>query len=634
MPKPRVKRRLVAILAADVVGYSHQISVDETDALARLGVLRSSILEPAIDKHSGRLFKTMGDGFLAEFSSAVQAVTCAIDIQAKNERAFSGDQDTCTMRLRIGIHVGDVIVEDDDLMGDGVNIAARLESIAETGGVSISHTVYDQIRDRIKAEFIDKGEVKLKNIPRPVQVFAISSLEKAVPKITNITANLENTNRPSIAVLPFENMSGDSSQEYFADGITEDILTDLSKISELLVIDRHSSFGYRGKDMLPQEVSADLSVDYLVKGSVRKSGNRVRVTAQLIDGSNGEHIWAERYDRELTDIFAVQDEITGSIVMSLKIAIGPVEQRAIAKVPTDSPEAYDFYLRGRNFQHEMTKENLERARLMFQRAVEVDSGYTLALAGIADCNSILYMYYSSDISVIQEALTISRKALDLDPSLSEAHASMGLALSLSGDYKSGAKAFKRAVALNPMLYEAYWYFGIMRCEQGNLTEASGLFTKASQIRGDDLQSALMQMTVFSGLELETELLSAAKKAFEIADRRLQLNPEDARAAYIGATALVHLNQTSKALDWGKLAAELDSSDSRSHYNLACLYSSLGQSKTALDHLEQTIRGGRQSRLIVWAKVDPDLSFIRNDPRFGELMIMWLKRGKNKTEEVA
>jgi adenylate cyclase len=634
LPKSRVKRRLVAILAADVVGYSHQISVDETDALARLAVLRSNILEPAIDKHFGRLFKTMGDGFLAEFSSAVQAVTCAIDIQTKNERTFSGDQDASTMRLRIGIHVGDVIVEDDDLMGDGVNIAARLESIAETGGVSISHTVYDQIRDRVKAEFVDKGEIKLKNIPRPVQVFAISSLEKPAPIITNIIANLGHTERPSIAVLPFENMSGDSSQEYFVDGITEDILTDLSKISELLVIDRHSSFGYRGKAMLPQKVSADLSVNYLVKGSVRKSGNRVRVTAQLIDGSNGGHIWAERYDRELTDIFAVQDEITGNIVRSLKIAIAPVEQKAIARVPTDSPEAYDFYLRGRNFQHEMTKKNLERARQMFQRAVEVDSEYTLALAGIADCNSTLYMHYSSDISVIQEALTISRKALDLDPSLSEAHASMGLALSLSGDYESSAKEFNRAVALNPMLYEAYWYFGLMRSTQGNLTEASGLFTKASQVRGDDLQSVMMQMTVFSGLELETELLSAARKAFEIADRRLQLNSEDARAAYIGATALVYLNETSKALDWGKLAAELDSSDPRTHYNLACLYSSLGQSKIALDHLEQTIRGGRPIRFMDWAKMDPDLSSIRIDPRFGELMIMWQKLEKNKSKEVA
>ena len=634
MPKSRVKRRLVAILAADVVGYSLQISVDETDALARLAVLRSNILEPAIDKHFGRLFKTMGDGFLAEFSSAVQAVTCAIDIQAKNERTFSGDQDASTMRLRIGIHVGDVIVEDDDLMGDGVNIAARLESIAETGGVSISHTVYDQIRDRVKAEFVDKGEIKLKNIPRPVQVFAISSLERPAPIITNIIANLGHTERPSIAVLPFENMSGDSSQEYFVDGITEDILTDLSKISELLVIDRHSSFGYRGKAMLPQKVSADLSVNYLVKGSARKSGNRVRVTAQLIDGSNGGHIWAERYDRELTDIFAVQDEITGNIVRSLKIAIAPVEQKAIARVPTDSPEAYDFYLRGRNFLHKMNKKNLEQARQMFQRAVEVDSGYALALAGIADCTSFLYMHYSSDISVIQEALTISRKALDLDPSLSEAHASMGLALSLSGDHESSAKEFNRAVALNPMLYEAYWYFGLMRCTQGNLTEASGLFTKASQVRGDDLQSVMMQMTVFSGLELETELLSAARKAFEIADRRLQLNSEDARAAYIGATALVHLNETSKALDWGKLAAELDSSDPRTHYNLACLYSSLGQSKIALDHLEQTIRGGRPIRFMDWAKMDPDLSSIRIDPRFGELMIMWQKLGKNKSKEVA
>jgi adenylate cyclase len=211
---------------------------------------------------------------------------------------------------------------------------------------------------------------------------------------------------------------------------------------------------------------------------------------------------------------------------------------------------------------------------------------------------------------------------------------MGHALSSSGDYENAAKEFNRAVALNPMLYEAYWYFGLMRATQGNLTEASGLFTKASQVRGDDLQSVMMQMTVFSGLELETELLSAARKAFEIADRRLQLNSEDARAAYIGATALVHLNETSKALDWGKLAAELDSSDPRTHYNLACLYSSLGQSKIALDHLEQTIRGGRPIRFMDWAKMDPDLSSIRIDPRFGELMIMWQKLEKNKSKEVA
>ena len=301
------------------MGYSRLVSANEADALERLSALRRGIIEPNIAKHSGRLFKVMGDGFLAQFASAVQAVNCAIAIQKETEQAASVLDDQQKMRLQIGVHVGDVMVDGDDLMGDGVNIAARLEGIATPGGVSVSRAVHEQVRDRVGVAFEDKGEIILKNIARPVQVFVVGGAKEAGTLSLEPSLVLALPDKPSIAVLPFQNMSGDPEQDYFADGMVEDIITALSRFKSLFVIARNSSFIYKGKAVDIKQVGRELGVRYVLEGSVRKAAGKVRITGQLIDAATGVHVWADKFDGSLEDIFTLQDDVTTKVVG----AIGP-----------------------------------------------------------------------------------------------------------------------------------------------------------------------------------------------------------------------------------------------------------------------------------------------------------------------
>ena len=331
MAEERLQRRLAAILSADVVGYSRLMGIDEARTLARLNALRRELIDPAIAAHSGRIVKLMGDGALVEFASAVDAVTCAIEIQKhlRDHDATSTEGDP--IRFRIGINVGDIIIEGDDILGDGVNIAARIEGIAEPGGISISEDAWRQVQGKVAANFVDAGEQSLKNIARPVRVYRLDLVLKTASASQAPRPTLAPPDKPSIAVLAFNNMSGDPEQEYFSDGISEDIITDLSKLSELHVIARNSSFTYKGKPVDVQQVGRDLGVRYVLEGSVRKAGNRVRVTGQLIDGESGAHIWADRFDRDLTDIFAVQDELTQVIISALKVKLTPEKKDRLAR---------------------------------------------------------------------------------------------------------------------------------------------------------------------------------------------------------------------------------------------------------------------------------------------------------------
>jgi adenylate cyclase len=326
------QRRLAAIFVADVVGYSKLIGRDEAGTLAKLQSLRQQIIEPALNKHSGRLFKAMGDGFLVEFASAVQAVRAAQEIQHANAGA--------PLALRIGIHVGDVVVQGDDLMGDGVNVAARVEGLADIGGIAITGAVHEQVRDKLDLVFGEKGEVELKNIARAVLVFAVGGT-----RTTTKTTVLALPDKPSIAVLPFQNMSGDPEQEYFTDGITEDIITELARFKSLFVIARNSSFTYKGRAVDIKQVGRELGVRYVLEGSVRKSANRIRVTGQLIDTLSGSHIWADRYDRELQDVFAAQEELTESIVRAIVPYVSDAELTRVRRRRPDSLGGYEIAVR-------------------------------------------------------------------------------------------------------------------------------------------------------------------------------------------------------------------------------------------------------------------------------------------------
>ncbi|MBA2435105.1 MAG: adenylate/guanylate cyclase domain-containing protein, partial [Chthoniobacterales bacterium] len=339
-----MRRRLTAIFAADVVGYSRLMGANEAGTLTALEKLRTEVLEPRINAHEGRTVKLTGDGMLVEFPSVVSAVACAVEMQRTMRERNADAPPGQRMEFRIGINLGDVIVEGEDIFGDGVNVAARLESVATPGGIAVSQSVCDHVGNRLNVRFEDRGEQQLKNIEKPVRVYDILLEE---PELTTMPS--QKKEKPSIAVLPFTNMSGDPEQEYFSDGITEDIITDLSKISALSVIARNTSFTYKGKAVKVQTVGQELGVEFLLEGSVRKAGPRVRVTAQLITSADGTHIWAERFDRDLTDIFAIQDEITHAIVEQLKVKLLPREKKALGQAPTDNVEAYNYYLRGRDF---------------------------------------------------------------------------------------------------------------------------------------------------------------------------------------------------------------------------------------------------------------------------------------------
>src|SRR5438552_4211429 len=441
-----MERRLTAILAADVVGYSRLMGANETGTLAALKELRTDFIDGKIAEHQGRIVKLTGDGMLVEFPSVVNAVACATDVQRGMRDRNAGMSQERRIEFRMGVNLGDVIVEGEDIFGDGVNVAGRLESIAPVGGITVSQSVRDHVGNRLGLTFEDMGERRLKNIERPIRVYSIS-LDAPPSGETSAIASTHREEKPSIAVLPFINMSGDPEQEYFSDGITEDIITDLSKVSGLFVVARNTAFTYKGKTVEVPEVAKRLGVSFVLEGSVRKAGSRVRVTGQLINGKDGGHVWADRYDRDLTDIFAIQDEITHAIVEQLKVKLLPQEKKSIGQMPTANVEAYTYYLRGRDFFHRHSKRYFELARRMFLKAVELDPLYARAYAGIADCDSFLFLWYREDIA-IDSILDTSAKALALDDKLAEAHGSRGLALSLLRDYDKATAEFEQAIALD------------------------------------------------------------------------------------------------------------------------------------------------------------------------------------------
>src|SRR5271166_3951000 len=472
-------RKLVAILAADVVGFSRLAGADEDRTLARLRALRSDLIDPTIAVHNGRVVKRTGDGALVEFRSVVDAVRCAIEIQNAMAERNAGVPDDRRIVFRIGIHLGDVVEEaDGDLMGDGVNIAARLEGVAEPGAICLSEDAYRQVRARLDLAVSDLGATRLKNIAEPVRIY---SLQVGLPAQAKPAAQVEEKqatrpalpDKPSIAVLPFANMSGDAEQEYFADGISEDIITALSKLPQLFVIARNSSFTFKGRNVHIGEVGKSLGVRYVLEGSVRKSGNRVRVTAQLIDSPTGGHLWAERFDRELTDIFAVQDYVTTQIVSALAISLSAGERRSIAAEHTDNPEAYDCFLRGRELWWVHARAANAEAEKLLQRAIELDPGYAPAFAFLAAAK--VNAYASGWVASPAEALEEADKAATLAVRLDERYPFALWALAgvriWRRRHDEAVDAAERNVAYNPSFAEGQGMLGFILHYVGRSEEA-------------------------------------------------------------------------------------------------------------------------------------------------------------------
>src|SRR5580765_4588761 len=425
------------------------------------------------------------------------------------------------------------------------------------------------------------------------------------------------SSKPSIVVLPCNNMSGDPEQEYFSDGITEDIITDLSKVSGLFVIARNTAFTYKAKSLKVQDVSRELQVTYVLEGSVRKAGARVRVTAQLINGKDEGHVWADRYDRDLTDIFAIQDEITHAIVEQLKVKLLPQEQKSISQTPTGNVEAYTYYLRGRQFLHRHSKSYYQLARRMFAKAVELDPAYARAYAGIADCDSFLFLHYSAPVE-IKGIFETSAKALALESGLAEAHASQALALSLEQRYEEAMAEFEKAIALDPNSFEGHYFYARACFAQGKLERAAALFERAAEIKPDDYQSACLLVQIYRSLGRDGEKESAARKGIERAERELTLHPDNPRPAYLGATALVELGQNDRAKEWLARTLAIDPDDILTQYNAACIYSRLGEIDTAFDLLERLLPHPNPETK-AWIKHDSDFDPLREHPRYQKIL---------------
>jgi TolB-like protein/Flp pilus assembly protein TadD/tRNA A-37 threonylcarbamoyl transferase component Bud32 len=421
----------------------------------------------------------------------------------------------------------------------------------------------------------------------------------------------------SIAVLPFVNMSADPENEYFTDGIAEEIINALTKIQALRVAARTSAFAFKGKNLDIRKVGEQLSVGTVLEGSVRKAGNRLRVTAQLVNVADGYHLWSERYDRELEDVFAIQDEIADNIVRALRVVLSEQEKRAIEKAPTANVEAYDYYLRGRQFFHQFRRTGIQFARRMFERAIEVDPKYALAYAGVADCCSFLYMYWDGSRANLESAESASGKALDLDPELAEAHASRGFAVSLSRQHAEARREFETALRLNPKLYEAHYLYARACFQEGKLEEAVQHYKDAARVRPEDYQALLLMQGPLTRLGRQADVEATLRQGLRVAEKHLELNPDDARALYLGAGALVRLGERDRGLEWTKRALAIDPEDPGVLYNVACSYANLGQTDEAMTCIQKAVQNGFGHR--EWLENDSDLDSLRSDPRFQTLL---------------
>ncbi len=420
----------------------------------------------------------------------------------------------------------------------------------------------------------------------------------------------------SIAVLPFADMSPQRDQGYFCEGIAEEIINALSRIQALHVASRTSAFAFKDKQADVGEIGRKLKVGTVLEGSVRKAGERLRVTAQLVNVANGYQLWTERYDRQLEDVFAIQDEIAENIVKALRVVLSPEEKRQIEKPPTENVQAYDYYLRGRQYFHQFRRTGMQSARRMFERAIETDARFALAHAGLADCCAFLYMYWDGSKANLDAADSASRKALELGPDLAEAHASRGFALALNRQYDAARPEFEAAIRLNPKLYEAHYLYARACFQEGRLEDAVRHYEAASRVRPEDYQAQLLMQSPLHALGRHDDARAALRKGLQIAERHLELNPDDARALYLGAVALMQLDHRERALDWAKRAHAIDPDDPGVLYNVACLYALAGLADTALECLERAVDNGFGHR--EWLDNDTDLDSLRSHPRFQAL----------------
>lgn len=557
MSNGRIGRRLAAIVAADVAGYSRLMGLDEVGTARTLREHRK-VTDALVAKHGGRLVKSTGDGVLLEFPSVVDAVECAVAVQAVMAQRNDGVPMDRRMLFRIGINLGDILIEGDDILGDGVNIAARLEGIAEPGGICISSSAYDHVRGKVLTEFTDLGEQRLKNIDRPVRVYAANAAGASATPPSHREAQdlLPLPDKPSIAVLPFQNMSGDPEQEYFADGMVEDIITALSRFKWLFVIARNSSFTFKDKAVDIKEVGRKLGVRYVLEGSVRKAGGKVRITGQLIDAATGAHIWADRFERDLTDVFALQDEVTVAVVSAIQPKLLQIEIEMASRRPPDSLTAYDLCLRSRQKYYHRTREGVAEAIRLARRALELDrhSVSAAALAAHGHLHNVIQGYSIDAQFDRNEAIRLIRLALTIDENDEGAlRVAAYVSAFLIGDYEAGIDYIERAVASNPNDPDVWRIRGWVFKYAGQYQEA--ILSLERSIRLAPLSP--LSHAALSGIGFALIELRRFNEAVMICNKSLRQNSSDTVASRGLAAALAHLGQDAEAREAAGRVLEFD-----------------------------------------------------------------------------
>jgi len=550
MAQERVGRRLAAILAADVSGYSRLMGIDEEGTLTALKVCRRELIDPKVAEHHGRIVKTSGDGALVEFASAVEATRCAMQIQlamAKRNAAIPEDR---RIEFRIGINVGDIIIDEGDIYGDGVNIAARVESLASPGAICLSEDAYKQVKGKLSLEVSDLGEQQLKNISEPVRVYSIRCHE--TPSLP--TRKLPD--KPSIAVLPFQNISGDPEQEYFCDGMAEDIITGLSRIKWLFIIARNSSFTYKGRAVDVKQVSRDLGVRYVVEGSVRKAGDRVRISAQVVEAETGIHVWAERYDRPLDDIFALQDEITLSVVGAIEPSLRAAEIERVKRKRPDSLDAYDLVLRALPHMYVAMPEDAANAVPLLQRALALEADYAAAHGGLAWCHETLFMRAGFSDENRAAAIRHGRAAIahGRDDATALALGAFAVAM-VEHDRVTAFEAFERAVALSPSSSLALFFGSVALAYGGEAERAIEWAERALRISPLDR----LDYAAYHGLAIGHFLRGRYEEAANAGRRAVQSNPGTSVSHSLLAAPLAKLGRMEEAKAVAKRVLELEPS---------------------------------------------------------------------------
>ena len=597
-------RQLAAIMFTDIVGYTALMGNDEQKAFEYLKKNRD-LQKPVIEQFNGQWIKELGDGVMASFNTVSDAVTAAIKIQ-ESCKAINDFQ------LRIGIHQGEVVFDAGDVFGDAVNIASRIQSSAEPGAIYVSETVRNNVSNKkgIRTKFIK--EQMLKNVKDPVRIYEVITAKNSDVVSIAEFEQPDNSSDESIAVLPFVNMSNDPEQEYFCDGISEEIINALAQLNNLRVIARTSAFTFKNKNVDAREIGKILDVKTLLEGSVRKSGKRVRITTKLVRASDGSHLWSNSYDRELEDIFSIQENIAENVATSLRGVLTDKEKESIRR-PETNVEAYEYYLKGRQLLHNL---DLKQSVIMFEKAIAMDANYAFAYTGLADAHSWLYEWEGGEKADLVAAERFSWTALSLAPDLSESHSSRGYVLSLGKRYDEAEREFKEAIRLNPNSFSTYYLYGRTCFARGEIAKSADLFRKASEVNLEDYQSLLLlgqSLRVLGNNEADLALRSGIKRA----RRQLELNPVDCRILSFVSTSLFEIGETEEAYRWMNKALQLYPDDASVLINGACLFAKDNKKEEALNLLEKAVDKGFGKK--DWIQNDPDYDSLRNEPRFRALL---------------